>query len=218
MGIGTLIIFIAMILVSAIAAGMLINAANLLQEQGEETGKMAIDTVVTSLMIQDMVGDRSNANGSLQSNIQVLVLKISLPPGSPRLAMEHVIIGLTAGSVDTTLEFDHSDTAISYMHQWNDHDPADMEDLKRQAGAGKYTAAELRDPDDTFFSGPTDTDEPDFVVSQGCLIEIFIDLAGNGIALGPQGTLFMKLIPKHGIPAIDYVVAPEAFKDRYVQL
>lgn len=56
-GIGTLIIFIAMVLVASIAAGVLINTAGFLQSQSEETGQEAGDQVSDRLLAINTVGD-----------------------------------------------------------------------------------------------------------------------------------------------------------------
>jgi flagellin FlaB len=80
-GIGTLIVFIAMVLVAAIAAGVLINTAGLLQAQAQQTGEETTAEVSNVVQISEVIGTDTQSTGT-EGEIDVLNLSVRLASGS----------------------------------------------------------------------------------------------------------------------------------------
>ena len=91
MGVGTMIIFIAMVLVAAVAASVLISSANTVREQAIQTGNDAIAGVSSGFDIKYVKG---TVSGNAITQMDVFV---QLYAGSPALKLDDVILSMTAG-------------------------------------------------------------------------------------------------------------------------
>ena len=78
-GIGTLIVFIALVLVAAIAAGVLINTAGFLQTQAEATGEESTQQVSDRVVVETAIGTDDTADGA---TIDISELTVSQAPGA----------------------------------------------------------------------------------------------------------------------------------------
>jgi flagellin-like protein len=73
-GIGTLIIFIAMVLVAAVAAGVLINTAGMLEAQASDTSSDAQAQVSNHVVVVSATGE-VNANGTGIDKVNLTLMK-----------------------------------------------------------------------------------------------------------------------------------------------
>ena len=96
-GIGTLIIFIAMVLVAAVAAGVLVNTSGLLQSQAQDTGADAQAQVSNQI---DVVSATGSVSGDSVDEITLVVKK---SPGSDPIDLDEASIQYTSDSDSLTL-------------------------------------------------------------------------------------------------------------------
>ena len=104
MGIGTLIIFISMILVAAIAAGVLIQTATSLQNTALLTGERSKSQVSTSIRPIVVYGE----DGSVNNSIDNIYMTLKLAPGSDAVRLGDLLLEFSLKNVSANLVYNSS--------------------------------------------------------------------------------------------------------------
>ncbi|MDB2238367.1 flagellin [Halorubrum ezzemoulense] len=113
-GIGTLIVFIAMVLVAAIAAGVLINTAGFLQTQAEATGEESTSQVSERLQVVSQSGDiADNVAGTGERGIGSLEFVVASAPGADNIDLDEVSVELVGTSGQETFQLDEDPPATN---------------------------------------------------------------------------------------------------------
>jgi len=104
-GIGTLIVFIAMVLVAAIAAGVLINTAGFLQSKGQATGEEASAQVSNRIDVVSAYGN-VNATASSSEVVDYTNLTVRQAAGADNINLSKSTIQWIGPDTATTLVYD----------------------------------------------------------------------------------------------------------------
>jgi flagellin-like protein len=107
-GIGTLIIFIAMVLVAAVAAGVLINTAGLLESTASDTGQDSQAQVSNQITVVSAVGDVNTDEELGQLNFTVMK-----SAGSGDIDLANATVNYQSDDNSTTLSWTNGNTAGS---------------------------------------------------------------------------------------------------------
>lgn len=189
-GIGQMILFIAMILVSAVAAGLFIQTVSDLREQARETGEQTMIDVSTGLTVVSATGDRNqDGTGSPSDYLEEIEIMVKLSAGSKPVDIENVVVVLT--TTDSRAELAYASSA----------------------DASHFSAEEVRDPEETWSATK-------HVLSTGGLVKITIDpdYAELDMQIGAGEEIEIRMVPLHGSTCIIRKTTPSVFVDRFVNL
>jgi len=193
-GIGTLIIFIAMVLVAAVAAAVLIQTSGVLQQKAQQTGKEATGEVASNLKVVSVIGDvNTYSTSDLTSNIQVLNITLELASGGQDIDMEKMIVKYINETTRTVLTMNTTspETPNAATFQYKElRVGSGSENNVLQAGDLGLITINLNN---TYFSmGGSDYN-------------------GTNQELAPRKKGSLQLIPESGTMVIKDVVAPNTF-------
>ncbi|MGM5482197.1 MAG: archaellin/type IV pilin N-terminal domain-containing protein [Nanobdellota archaeon] len=100
MGVGTLIVFIAMLLVAAVAAGVLIQTVSSLQEKSLSTGQQARSQISTNAEVIEV-----SATDGRTGNLTDFQQLVKLSPGSDPMKLSQVIFAFNTKDDTSTLKY-----------------------------------------------------------------------------------------------------------------
>jgi len=202
-GIGTLIVFIAMILVAAVAASVIIQTAENLQQRAYAVGKQTIRDVSSGLQVIEVTG-YTDVN---KTKIQYLAIAISPRAGSLDIDLNRTLLYLKLNnfsvlSLNLALKVS-SNGYTSIFHAL---------DLGQLNGTN-YGIISIHDRDDSIIktNGMSATDQAIFLVN---LSAVLSETGG----LLPGEVLEGTLVPDFGGSGVFVAQAPMAFKYQVCEL
>jgi flagellin FlaB len=191
-GIGTLIVFIALILVSAVAAGVLVQTAGFIQSDAEATGEDAQDEVSNQI-------DVVTASGSVDSGasaVDYVNMTVKKSPGSDSLDLTKATVQYTSDTEATTLVHNESDSSVTTTITSGDSIP-----------------------DGVFITTNITGTNGDVLTDSGDRIKIQLDLSSiesSGLDAGEEATI--EIIDQSGASTVKVITVPPTVSGEVVRL
>jgi len=198
-GVGALIIFIAMILVAGIAASVIIQTINNLQQQALITGEQTARDVSTGLRVTHISGHKSG------STIDLMAVYIRPTAGSADIDLTYTYISLSNSDNQVILNFTNSTYASSVSNGLF----GTLDDTKITANS--FGVLEIRDIDNSSTSSTPVINDDDFFVLLINTTQCFSGLSTRKEVTG-------KVIPEQGISGVISFTTPSSFVDTIIEL
>ena len=198
-GIGSLIIFIAMILVAGIAASVMIQTMNSLEQQAMKTGKDTIDDISTGLKVTKVSG---YYDGSKITQIAVFIRTIA---GSSSIDLNQAYISISDSNNQVILNYtekcfsdDVSNGLFGTINSSN-------------LSSSTFGIIVIRDFDGSCVSSNPSINDEDLIV-------LMINSTDCFSGIDTRTSVFGDIVPEKGINGVISFTTPSAFVDTIIEL
>ena len=207
-GIGTLIVFIAMVLVAAVAAGVLIATSGYLQQKAMSTGRQTTEEVASGLKVMNIYG-YVPANPPSAGNITRIVIYLAPNAGSGGIDLSYVKVVLSDGAKMTVFKYNPN-----AFHTSDIDNIFTLPEWVNVTGTS-FGIAVVQDSDSSMTNN---RDHP--VLNWGDIAAVVVNTTGfgKGNGLPPATHVTGKVIPENGAAGVVDFVTPHAYTDNILTL
>lgn len=198
-GIGTLIIFIAMILVAGMAVSVIVQTMNSLQQEALQTGEETIRDISSGISVSHISGYN---NGT---SINQLAIFVTTTSGSDEIDLTYTSISISDSLNQVILEFDSdvfssnvSNGLFSTLNESN-------------LTASTYGIMVIRDVDNSITSGTP-------IMTDGDLVVLLINTNSCFSGLSTRTEVFGNIIPENGMQGLIGFTTPNVYVDTIIDL
>jgi len=200
-GIGAMIVFIAMVLVAGIAASVLIQTSTTLESQAMATGTQTTQEVAGGVAVYGI-------EGRVATDIEALAITVRPRAGSPNIDLNQTVLLLSDGTKKVVLTFDYADTAhFNATVSATDGDIFGVaySDLTNE----EFGILVLNDPDSSLSSRTS------VVMNRGDKVILTVDATAcfGGTGLAERTDVFGYIYPEHGSPGVIAFRTPASYSD-----
>lgn len=209
-GIGAMIVLIAMILVAGIAASVIISTANTLQSQALSTGSQTIKEVSSGIDVYTVDGQVS-MNGTTYENITCLAVTVEGRPGSGRIDLNNTFILISDGSTKALLSYAYNESIFFNTAVTDDLFAAvTWENLS----VDKFAVGVLQD-----YDGSMTRYNPAMNRGDKAVLYIYMNTSHTlNTPLTTRTDMFGQVIPEIGAPGVISFTSPMAYTQQVYTL
>jgi flagellin FlaB len=196
-GIGTLIVFIAMVLVAAVAASVLINTSGFLQQKASTTGKESTEQVASGLLINGITGSVGT------SDVKLLAIYLAPNAGSSAIDLAQTKVMLDYNGKSVVLGYGGNQDMSSGNSSVFSNDTG--------ATATTFQVNILQDYDDSAVDNA--------VINKGDAVALIVDVnASFGGEIPERTAISGKVQPEFGAPGVISFTTPASYTTALVEL